>query len=73
MRKASRARSPKTNRDKNPDAYVKVPISLPQDIHKFADGRALAISKDSGEPKNFSKYIRDLVREDKQRTEAAKA
>ena len=40
-------------------------VTLPKDLAEFAEEKIKRLSKQTGEPANLSKYIRDLIRADK--------
>lgn len=57
-------------------AFIVRSVTLPKELIEFAESKIKQLSKDSGEPENMSKYVRDLIRSDKEsstKTERKKA
>jgi Arc/MetJ-type ribon-helix-helix transcriptional regulator len=46
--------------------YINRSVTLPKELSDFADTKIRRLAKETGEPANLSKYIRDLIRADKE-------
>jgi Arc/MetJ-type ribon-helix-helix transcriptional regulator len=55
------------------DIKVRQTITLTDDLAAWIDAKVRKISRQTGEPANVSKYIRDLIREDKERDKQDRA
>jgi len=46
--------------------YIVRSVTLPKELADFADGKIKRLAKETGEPPNLSKYVRELIRADKE-------